>query len=84
MEVNPGAIVNIVFLEGFPLDPLLADEYETRMNEQREQVSNSNQLLDVITNAPSLPQTTQTAPINPLAQKITQQGLSDVGFGREE
>ncbi|CAK1769014.1 hypothetical protein VCRA2116O30_1410001 [Vibrio crassostreae] len=54
------------------------------MNEQREQVSNSNQLLDVITNAPSLPQTTQTAPINPLAQKITQQGLSDVGFGREE
>lgn len=84
VEVNPGAIVNIVFLEGFPLDPLLADEYETRINEQREQVSNSNQLLDVITNVPSLPQTTQTAPINPLAQKITQQGLSDVGFGREE
>ncbi|MFA0411439.1 TrbI/VirB10 family protein [Vibrio splendidus] len=84
VEVNPGAIVNIVFLEGFPLDPLLADEYETRMNEQREQVSNSNQLLDVITNASSFPPTTQTAPINPLAQKITQQGLSRVGFGREE
>ncbi|MFA0037656.1 TrbI/VirB10 family protein [Vibrio sp. 10N.261.52.A1] len=84
VEVNPGAIVNIVFLEGFPLDPLLADEYETRINEQREQVSHSNQLLDVITNVPSFPQTTQTAPINPLAQKITQQGLSDVGFGREE
>ncbi|MEZ9187574.1 conjugal transfer protein TraB, partial [Vibrio splendidus] len=61
-----------------------ADEYETRMNEQREQVSNSNQLLDVITNTPSLTPTTQTAPINPLAQKITQQGLSRVGFGREE
>ncbi|KNH10870.1 conjugal transfer protein TraB [Vibrio lentus] len=84
VEVNPGAIVNIVFLEGFPLDPLLADEYEARINEQREQTSNSNQLLKVITNAPALPPTTQTAPLNPLAQKITQQGLSSVGFGREE
>lgn len=74
VEVNPGAIVNIVFLEGFPLDPLLADEYETRINDQREQVSNSNPLLEVITNAPSLPQTTQMAPINPLAQKITHKG----------
>ncbi|WP_139686328.1 TraB/VirB10 family protein, partial [Vibrio tasmaniensis] len=84
VEVNPGGIVNIVFLEGFPLDPLLADEYEARINEQREHVSSSNQILDVITNAPALPPTTQTAPINPLAQKITQQGLNSVGFGREE
>ncbi|MFZ3522096.1 conjugal transfer protein TraB, partial [Vibrio harveyi] len=83
-EVNPGAVVNIVFLEGFPLDPLLAEEYETRINEQREQVSSTNQILDVITNAPTLPQVNQTAPINPLAQKLTQQGLNSVGFGREE
>ncbi|HDM8062841.1 TrbI/VirB10 family protein [Vibrio harveyi] len=84
VEVNPGAVVNIVFLEGFPLDPLLAEEYETRINEQREQVSSTNQILDVITNAPTLPQVNQTAPINPLAQKLTQQGLNSVGFGREE
>ncbi|MFZ3532926.1 conjugal transfer protein TraB, partial [Vibrio harveyi] len=84
VEVNPGAVVNIVFLEGFPLDPLLAEEYETRINEQREQVSSTNQILDVITNAPHLPQVNQTTPINPLAQKLTQQGLNSVGFGREE
>ncbi|PUZ78545.1 conjugal transfer protein TraB, partial [Vibrio vulnificus] len=51
---------------------------------QREQVSSTNQILDVITNAPALPQVNQTAPINPLAQKLTQQGLNSVGFGREE
>ncbi|HFQ4955712.1 TPA: TrbI/VirB10 family protein [Vibrio vulnificus] len=84
VEVNPGAVVNIVFLEGFPLDPLLAEEYETRIQAQREQVSSTNQILDVITNAPALPQVNQTAPINPLAQKLTQQGLNSVGFGREE
>ncbi|WP_188052886.1 TrbI/VirB10 family protein [Vibrio harveyi] len=84
VEVNPGAIVNIVFLDGFPLDPLLAEEYETRINEQREQASSSNQILDVITNAPSLPQGNLNNPINPLAQKLTQQGLNNVGFGREE
>ncbi len=84
VEVNPGALVNIVFLEGFPLDPLLAEEYETRIDEQREDVSGTNQIMDVISNAPALPQVNQTAPTNPLAQKLTQQGLNRVGFGREE
>ena len=82
VEINPGAIVNIVFLEGFPLDPVLADEYEKRINEEREAESSSNHILDVITNAPSsIP---PSAPINPLAQKLTQQGLRSTGFGREE
>lgn len=85
VEVNPGSVVNIVFLEGFPLDPLLAEEYETRIQAQREQVSSTNQILDVITNSPALSQVNQAAPINnPLAQKLTQQGLNSVGFGREE
>lgn len=84
VEVNPGAVVNIVFLEGFPLDPLLAEEYEARIQAKREHASSANQILDVISNAPILPQTNQTAPINPLAQKLTQQGLNSVGFGREE
>ncbi|ENM5770882.1 conjugal transfer protein TraB [Vibrio mimicus] len=84
VEVNPGALVNIVFLEGFPLDPLLAEEYAARINEQREQISSTNQRLDVITNPPALPQVSQTAPTNPLAEKLTQQGLNRVGFGREE
>ena len=36
VEINPGGLVNIVFLKGFPLDPLLADEYEAKVNAEEE------------------------------------------------
>ncbi len=76
VEVNPGNIVNIVFLEGFPLDPVLAKEYEQEIEMKESMVSNSNQILDVITNPP----------INPLATELSNQGIEDVPttpFGRK-
>ena len=41
VEVNPGAIVNIVFLEGFPLDPLLAEEYEAEVKREEQAAMNT-------------------------------------------
>nr|OEF51709.1 hypothetical protein OAC_15305 [Vibrio cyclitrophicus 1F273] len=63
VEINPGSVVNIVFLEGFPLDPLEAAEYEQA--QAQEQSSQSNQLMEVISNV------TQ----NPLANQISAQGI---------
>jgi conjugal transfer pilus assembly protein TraB len=63
VEINPGSVVNIVFLEGFPLDPLEAAEYEQA--QAQEQSSQSNQLMEVISNV------TQ----NPLANQINAQGI---------
>ncbi|MEZ8862557.1 TrbI/VirB10 family protein [Vibrio sp. 10N.247.311.51] len=65
VEINPGAVVNIVFLDGFPLDPLKAEEYEQQLAEQAMPSANSNQILDIITNTP----------LNPLANDLTQQGI---------
>ncbi|HAS6087881.1 conjugal transfer protein TraB [Vibrio parahaemolyticus] len=66
VEINPGAMVNIVFLEGFPLDPLKAEEYERQLNAQEAVVSESNQLLDIITNTP----------INPLSNELNGKGIT--------
>ncbi|CAH7350249.1 MULTISPECIES: TrbI/VirB10 family protein [Vibrio] len=66
VEINPGAVVNIVFLEGFPLDPVKAEEYEQQLSEEAMQSTNSNQILDIITNTP----------LNPLAKDMTQQGIA--------
>lgn len=76
VEVNPGALVNIVFLEGFPLDPLLAEDYEANMaqKERDENTSNTSQILDIITNAPE-------KVINPLAEKMKKKGIADSSFG---
>ncbi|QFT13608.1 TrbI/VirB10 family protein [Vibrio sp. THAF190c] len=63
VEINPGAIVNIVFLEGFPLDPMAAEEYEKAQAETEE--SQSNQVMEVINHV------TQ----NPLANQISAQGI---------
>lgn len=65
VEINPGALVNIVFLDGFPLDPVKAEEYERKLSEQTAQQTNSNQILDIITNTP----------LNPLANDIKKQGI---------
>lgn len=64
VEINPGAVVNIVFLEGFPLDPLAAAEYEQAQAET--QSSQSNQVMEVISSV------TQQ---NPLANQISAQGI---------
>lgn len=63
VEINPGAMVNIVFLEGFPLDPLEAAEYE--QSQKDENTSQSNQVMEVISSV------TQ----NPLANQIQSQGI---------
>ncbi|MCK6263828.1 conjugal transfer protein TraB [Vibrio sp. ZSDE26] len=75
VEINPGAVVNIVFLEGFPLDPLMAEEYERQQLAEQSMSSQSNQLLDVITNTP----------LNPLAKELSTQGIdvSPTPFGRK-
>ncbi|SGZ09596.1 TrbI/VirB10 family protein [Moritella viscosa] len=52
VELNPGNVVNIVFLAGFPLDALSIEEYEEEIAQENEQKSSSNQVLDVITNNP--------------------------------
>lgn len=75
VEINPGAMVNIVFLEGFPLDPLMAEAYEQEKVAQSDINSQSNQILDVITNSP----------LNPLASQLSEEGI-DVPpspFGRQ-
>lgn len=75
VEINPGAVVNIVFLEGFPLDPLMAEEYERQQLAEQSMSSQSNQILDVITNAP----------LNPLAKELTTEGIDvpPTPFGRK-
>ncbi|WP_394252837.1 TrbI/VirB10 family protein [Vibrio profundi] len=75
VEINPGAVVNIVFLEGFPLDPLMAEEYERQQLAEQSMSSQSNQILDVITNTP----------LNPLAKELSTQGIDvpPTPFGRK-
>lgn len=52
VELNPGNIVNIVFLAGFPLDAMSIEKYEDDMKQENAALSSSNQILDVITNNP--------------------------------
>lgn len=52
VELNPGSVVNIVFLAGFPLDSVGIEEYEEKLAEETTTQSGSNQILDVITNNP--------------------------------
>ncbi len=63
VEINPGAIVNIVFLEGFPLDPIAAAEYEQAQAETHQ--SQSNQIMEVISSVTE----------NPLANQLSAQGI---------
>nr|AKN35911.1 IncF plasmid conjugative transfer pilus assemblyprotein TraB [Vibrio tasmaniensis] len=63
VEINPGSMVNIVFLEGFPLDPLEAAEYE--QSQKEDNATQSNQVMEVISSV------TQ----NPLANQINAQGI---------
>ncbi|MDC5841117.1 TraB/VirB10 family protein [Vibrio europaeus] len=80
VEVNPGAIVNIVFLEGFPLDPLLAEEYEAEVKKEEQAAMNTpqNQLMSVLTNSPAM---TAGQAVNPLAEKMAQEGIPASQFG---
>ena len=51
VELNPGNIVNIVFLKGFPLDPVGIKEYEeTLANQEQAPVSITGQILNTISN----------------------------------
>lgn len=83
VEINPGAIVNIVFLEGFPLDPVMAEEYERRAAEQELRSSQSNAYLDVIGNVSNVPSV--EVPVNPLANDLVGAGIQvpETPFGRK-
>ncbi|WP_353850653.1 hypothetical protein [Vibrio harveyi] len=83
VEINPGAIVNIVFLEGFPLDPVMAEEYERQAAEQELRSSQSNAYLDVIGNVSNVPSV--EVPVNPLANDLVGAGIQvpETPFGRK-
>lgn len=51
IELNPGNTVNIVFLKGFPLDPVGIQEYEEALAQQAQNpVSATAQILNTISN----------------------------------
>jgi conjugal transfer pilus assembly protein TraB len=51
IELNPGNTVNIVFLKGFPLDPVGIQEYEEALAQQAQApVSATAQILNTISN----------------------------------
>jgi conjugal transfer pilus assembly protein TraB len=51
IELNPGNTVNIVFLKGFPLDPVGIQEYEEALAQQAQvPVSATAQILNTISN----------------------------------
>lgn len=51
IELNPGNTVNIVFLKGFPLDPVGIQEYEEALAQQAQNpVSPTAQILNTISN----------------------------------
>lgn len=53
VELNPGNLVNIVFLEGFPLDSTQSEAYEAQQAaKEAAQNSPTNQVLNVVTNNP--------------------------------
>lgn len=76
VEINPGALVNIVFLEGFPLDPVMAEAHERQITEKAAQSRQSSQLLDVINDTPT----------NPLAEELGNRGvkLPPTPFGHKK
>lgn len=45
IELNPGAVVNLVFLEGFPLDPAKIDEYENRLSSENPTTDAATQIM---------------------------------------
>ncbi|MFY2508879.1 TrbI/VirB10 family protein [Vibrio pectenicida] len=82
VEINPGGVVNIVFLKGFPLDPLLADEYEAEVNAEEEaKRSPTNGFMSVLGNVAPI---SASGAANPLAQKMVQEGLGGSSFGQAQ
>lgn len=69
IELNPGSIVNLVFLEGFPLDAEKIAEYEQRVSGEANAASRvmenfANPLLNMMGNPMPTP------PTNPLASSL--------------
>lgn len=51
IELNPGNVVNIVFLKGFPLDAVGIEEYETALAQQQSTATSpAAQIMETITN----------------------------------
>ncbi|MGR5282006.1 TrbI/VirB10 family protein [Photobacterium damselae] len=77
IELNPGSVVNLVFLAGFPLDPAKIEEYEAKMMQSEEQMG--SQLMNNFINPLASPHpqsvtSTQRKPQainnNPLMQQL--------------
>ena len=87
IELNPGNTVNIVFLKGFPLDPVGISEYEEALaNQTQTPLSSTAQILNTISNplfermpddiaprAANTPSSSATQLLTP-AQRYHQQG----------
>ncbi|WP_299006899.1 TrbI/VirB10 family protein [uncultured Shewanella sp.] len=50
IELNPGNVVNIVFLKGFPLDAVGIEEYETSQSQVAPDNAGVAQILNTVTN----------------------------------
>lgn len=71
IELNPGSIVNLVFLEGFPLDPAKIAHYESKLNRQaggNDIRQAATQLMSNFSNPLALPR--QLTPANPLLKQL--------------
>ena len=100
IELNPGNVVNIVFLKGFPLDPVGIAEYEEALaNQEQTPLSSTAQILNTISNplfeqmpGDIAPRGSNTLGAQPHAQSLTpaqrynQQGQrpANSSFGRTQ
>ncbi|PSW77911.1 conjugal transfer protein TraB [Photobacterium damselae] len=73
IELNPGSVVNLVFLEGFPLDPLMRDGYEQRLSAQEVPQSVGDMASQLMTNMMNPLAAQPTLPTNPLKQQLSAQ-----------
>lgn len=75
IELNPGNTVNIVFLKGFPLDPVGIAEYEEALaNQQQAPQSATAQILNTISNPLMENLPPNIAPANQTTSNFNQQG----------
>ncbi|MCG9966042.1 TraB/VirB10 family protein [Shewanella cutis] len=78
IELNPGNTVNIVFLKGFPLDPVGIKEYEEALAQQAQTPTSATaQILNTISNPLMEQMPANIAPSSPkpsASQQYNQQG----------
>ncbi|WP_258190705.1 TrbI/VirB10 family protein [Photobacterium leiognathi] len=74
IELNPGSVVNLVFLEGFPLDASKIAQYEAKLDRQQgkaDRRETATQLMSHFSN-PFAPLNQRVTPHNPLLKQLPQ------------